>query len=136
VIDEGFAFPTGGRIGEDVIAWCDLAARYVFLGIDEPLSVVEWSAGSAALNLDKQIIGKNGMLDVLSAHELHGKQTAQLNRLAGALHFIALRKAGAEGPIEPEALTVESPSMAGAWSLDGAIPMNQFGYTSYRAFTQ
>ena len=89
VADEGFVFPTESRIGEDVLAWIDLATRYLVLGIDEPLSIVEWSSSSAALSAEKQTIGLSNLISVLSEHKLHSLQKLQIDGLRGALSRIA-----------------------------------------------
>jgi glycosyltransferase involved in cell wall biosynthesis len=131
VVDAGFAFPSGGRIGEDVLAWADLAARYVLLGIDEPLSIVEWASQSAALDLDKQIVGMNGMLDVLSAHPLHGRYKDELHRLELALGYIIGRWSADRGAAEPPQISLDSPANAGAWALDASVPLEHHGYLSF-----
>lgn len=81
ILDEGFAFPAEYRIGEDLLAWIDLSTKYLLLGIDEPLSVIEWAETSAALSLEEQILGLTDVLKLLSNHPIHGKHTLQLKEL-------------------------------------------------------
>jgi len=57
VVDEGFLFPTDSQMGEDVLSWIWIAQRHEVLGINEPLTIVEWSSGSAAINLEKSVRG-------------------------------------------------------------------------------
>lgn len=89
IVDEGFAFPAGCQLGEDVLAWIDLTAKYLLLGIDEPLSVVEWSDTSAAMSLDKQIRGITAMIAIIQSHPIHGKHLSQLESLRAHLADLA-----------------------------------------------
>jgi len=81
VIDEGLAFPVENRLGEDVHYWIDLTMRYAPLGIDEPLSIVEWSEGSAALNQVKQIIGLRAYIEALQNHPIHCRYDSLIERV-------------------------------------------------------
>lgn len=128
VVDAGFSFPTGERIGEDVLAWADLASRYLLLGIDEPLSVVGWSAGSAALNIEKQLVGLSGIHHMLSAHPLHGKYALELARLKALLtrySFLWRDARNVEGGMERAAREASNV----AWELDQAFKPELLGRT-------
>ncbi|EUC14722.1 glycosyltransferase family 2 protein [Paraburkholderia hospita] len=89
IVDGGFIFPIGSRIGEDILAWIDLATKYLVLGIDEPLSVIEVSATSAALSSEKQALGFTNMISALATHPFHSKHVHQIDVLRHALHSIA-----------------------------------------------
>lgn len=91
IIDEGFCFPVHTLIGEDVLAWVDLAMKYLLLGIDEPLSVVEWSHTSAALCQKKQAFAYAHLLPLFEQHPVHGRYVYQINEVRGALNQIAHR---------------------------------------------
>lgn len=121
VIDEGFSFPAGYRLGEDVLAWIDLGAKYLLLGIDEPLSVVEWAPTSAALSLEKQILGINGALELLASHPIHGKHTDQLARLRNYLDNTL-----AESAANPAA-DWSDPIVAHAWNTPTGVPFQAIG---------
>lgn len=81
VIAQGFRFPTETRVSEDVMGWIFLAQRYPFLGITEPLSIVEWAHSSAAINVEKSITGMSFVLDRLVKDEIHSRFTEELARL-------------------------------------------------------
>ncbi len=85
LVDGGFAFPVEVRVGEDILAWIDLAMRYTLLGIDEPLSVVEWSDSSAVLNQDAHVRALSGMIAALERHPVHRSQSAEIARLHQAV---------------------------------------------------
>lgn len=121
IVDEGFAFPAGFRLGEDLLAWIDLGAKYLLLGIDEPLSVVEWAPTSAALSLDKQVHGINGALDLLSNHPVHGKHLAQLARLRGYLDATLADHAAKPG------VDWSEPIVEHAWSSPAGVPFQAIG---------
>ena len=81
VIDEGHTFPVENRLGEDVLIWTDLAMRYSPLCIDEPLSIVEWSDGSAALNQAKQLAGLQACIEALRNHPIHRRYDSLIQQL-------------------------------------------------------
>ncbi len=89
ILDGGFGFPTGVQIGEDVLLWIDLAARYLLLGVDEPLSIVEWSDTSAALSQERQALGLSNMIEALENHPVHRRQVEQIGFLRRARMVIA-----------------------------------------------
>ncbi len=89
LVDEGFAFPIVARTGEDVIAWINLAQRCQLLGLDEPLSVVEWSHTSAALDIFKQIIMLGALVDALERDPAHRMHIEEIGKLRAALRSIA-----------------------------------------------
>jgi glycosyltransferase involved in cell wall biosynthesis len=89
LIDEGFAFPCELRVGEDMLAWIDLALRYALLGIDEPLSIVEWMASGAALSRAKEVVRLSEVVEALRRHPLHKGHTGEIDRLAQAIRDIA-----------------------------------------------
>lgn len=126
VVDAGFAFPTGERIGEDVAAWADLASRYMLLGIDEPLSVVSWSAGSAALNIEKQLVGLSGIYHMLSRDPLHSRYKLELARLKALLNrysFLWRDARDMQGGMERAAREASNV----AWELDQAFEPRLLG---------
>lgn len=91
IVASGFEFPDGSRISEDVMAWIDLAMRHEILGIDEPLSIVEWSDTSAALHPDKVVLGLMNTLASLRESSSHGRHTEQIASLARSLRYITNR---------------------------------------------
>ena len=100
LVDEGLAFPTGTRVGEDLLTWIELAMRYKLLGIDEPLSIVEWSDESAALQTGKQVLGFSGMIELLARHPVHHRHATEIERLRQAIRMIARDWVAADRSIE------------------------------------
>jgi glycosyltransferase involved in cell wall biosynthesis len=84
LVSEGFAFPVDSHLGEDVLSWIWVAQRHEVLGVPEPLSIVEWSTTSAAINLDKSVAGLSFVLHRLKVdplHSSHTDETGSLDRL-------------------------------------------------------
>lgn len=71
VLAGGFKFPTGMALGEDILAWLDVLARHEILGIDEALTVVEWSSSTAAINILKGLTGIQAMAKLFREHPVH-----------------------------------------------------------------
>jgi glycosyltransferase involved in cell wall biosynthesis len=91
ILTEGFEFPTQSPIGEDVVAWIDLAMRHAILGIDEPLSVVEWSPTTTALSCEKMIIGLSYILASVQEHPIHRRQVGEIVKLKASVRQTAHR---------------------------------------------
>lgn len=93
----GFAFPTGMHLGEDIMAWLDVLTRHDILGIDEPLTVVEWSSSTAAINIRKGLNGIQSMAAAFREHPVHQLHETHILPLDAAV--VELQKqadAGAE----------------------------------------
>ena len=73
LVARGFAFPTDTHLGEDVLSWFWVALRHDVLGIDEPLTVVEWSSSSAAINVRKGIRALTHLIDTLEDDPVHSR---------------------------------------------------------------
>ncbi len=99
VVDAGFEFSTTLQIAEDVLAWIELSMRHGVLGIDEPLSIVEWSETSGALQPEKTILGLMNMLSKMHENPLHNRHTEQIASLAHTLQDVARRS-----KVDPKAL--------------------------------
>src|SRR5205807_4684654 len=84
LIDAGYQFPAL-YIGEDTLLWIDLAERYELFGIDEPLSIVEWSETTAAVNQARSVEGLENYLAALRAHPVHSTRRAQIDAIADVL---------------------------------------------------
>ena len=74
LIAEGFRFIQEIRMSEDVLAWIDSAARHPVLGLDDALSIVEWSDQSAALDAAKSLQGARAQLRYLQSDLLHANE--------------------------------------------------------------
>jgi glycosyltransferase involved in cell wall biosynthesis/tetratricopeptide (TPR) repeat protein len=86
--EEGYLFAEAFRIGEDCLLWIDIAHRYPVLGIDMPLTTVEWSDTTAAVSLSRSIEGTSNILDVLSASIPHADHVTEIAELTGALSHL------------------------------------------------
>lgn len=120
VLDEGFTFPTGTQIGEDVLLWIDLAMRYLLLGVDEPLSIVEWSDSSAALSQSRQAHGLSNLIDALENHPLHSRHKEPIEALRRARAAIAREWVAADRQFN-ERRTLDTHVIA-AWATNQTVP--------------
>lgn len=82
---ESFLFPETLAVDEDALLWIDIAARHDLLGIDEPLTIVEWLRDSTALDLDKNIARLSRLLGALAGHPVHSRHTSELAVLRSTL---------------------------------------------------
>ena len=55
ILAQGFEFPTDMTLGVDALSWIWVAQRHKILGIEEPLSVIEWDANSVPFNVSKAL---------------------------------------------------------------------------------
>lgn len=98
VVAAGFEFPIGPHVAEDVVAWIGLSLRHEVLGIDEPLSVVEWSETSAALDPHKVVLGLMNILASVREDPVHSRHTQILGNLTRSLQY-----ATKQCKVDPEA---------------------------------
>lgn len=85
LVSEGFSFPTDTDLAEDVLSWVWVAQRHEFLGIDEPLTIVEWSSGSAALNIGKAVRGVAQLTGRLRGDVMHSRYVTEITELEKSL---------------------------------------------------
>ena len=91
VFASGFEFPTGSPARENVMAWIELAMRHEILGINELLSLVEWSETSDALSPENTILGLMNVLARVCANPLHSRHTQAIGDLTRDLHDVTKR---------------------------------------------
>jgi glycosyltransferase involved in cell wall biosynthesis len=89
IVSSGFEFPTKFQAAEDVLAWIELAARFELLGIDEPLSIVEWHPTSASLSLEKSVVRRMNILAYVSEDPMHARHAGQIETLRQSLRSLA-----------------------------------------------
>ena len=87
LIAEGFRFAEKVKLGEDALCWMDIASKYLIFGIDDPLSIVEWSDTSAAIDLTKCIDGISEIANCLSKHPIYRRYSKQVGLLRSAVLF-------------------------------------------------
>jgi glycosyltransferase involved in cell wall biosynthesis len=100
LVDGGFTFPIELRIGDDMLAWIDLATCYKLLGIDEPLSIVTWADACAALDPAEQVLSLSCLTETLQRHPIHYRYYAEIETLRQATRAIARRWVAADRQIE------------------------------------
>ncbi|CAO4146843.1 glycosyltransferase family 2 protein [Methylorubrum extorquens] len=96
IVGEGFAFPTNTALGEDILMWTSIVQGYLLLGIDDPLTVVEWSDGSAAVNIKKGSRGIDHMVETFRSHPAFSRYSKEIDVLAVAGSLFRDRKAKGE----------------------------------------
>jgi hypothetical protein len=91
----GFRFSDSAQLAEDTILWTEIASNHPVLGIDVPLSVVEWSDASAAINLDKQALALKAIYGCYTNHPIFGLFPDQLQKLQSAIESVeSLQQSG------------------------------------------
>ncbi len=81
----GLKFPTDAKLCEDVQTWIWVAARYPILGINLPLSTVNWRDNSGALNLEKGINGIGYLLKEIYKDPIYNKENQEYEKLNNLL---------------------------------------------------
>ncbi|HME22876.1 MAG TPA: hypothetical protein VKI44_16330 [Acetobacteraceae bacterium] len=91
LVSAGFEFPESYRVCEDVLAYINLARTHAVLGIPEPLSIVEWSTTSAAIDLEQSLLGLSNIVNAMEQDQEHRHNTAQISALKSAIVGVAQR---------------------------------------------
>jgi len=81
VWSEELRFPEEIRIGEDVVLWIRLAARYGLQGIDRPLSIVRTTKSSSAYDREKQVIGIGNIIAAVEGDPVLARHVGEITRL-------------------------------------------------------
>jgi glycosyltransferase involved in cell wall biosynthesis len=81
LVAEGYRFPSGYKLGEDVILWTTIAQRHEILGLEEPLSDLEWDIDTAAINKVKMQRGCQALIDYFKKDPVHSRYTFQISNL-------------------------------------------------------
>jgi hypothetical protein len=68
-----------------------VAQNYEIHGIDEPLSIIEWSDTSAALRVDKQVRGLRFLLAQVRANSCHSRAFREIRMLETTLRGLEER---------------------------------------------
>jgi glycosyltransferase involved in cell wall biosynthesis len=93
LFDKGYQFPETVRVGEDCLLWIEIARNHRVLGIDQPMTTVEWSDSTAAISLSRSIEGIRTILDALSLSKRHGENAFQIATLTATLSHLKKREA-------------------------------------------
>jgi glycosyltransferase involved in cell wall biosynthesis len=81
--EEEFRFPEDLRVGEDVVLWIRIAARYGLVGLDAALSVIRTTPSAAARDVSTQARGFESIHRALAADaKINVEAVPQLSRLA------------------------------------------------------
>lgn len=102
IVAEGFMFSEEVNSGEGVLNWIEIAARHELLGIDEPLSFIEWSDRSVAVNATERVTMLCSLINSLEGHAVHKRHDAEIAELRRAIHELAsIRKPGLPARSDP-----------------------------------
>lgn len=74
-------FPEIGHLGSDTLLWVDVARDHEILGIDEPLTVVEWSDRSAAMDVSKLIVGITAIRDAYASDPFYARFSTEISTM-------------------------------------------------------
>lgn len=85
LVQNGFRFPEHARIGEDCLLWISVAREHEIHGLDLPLTVVEWSDTSAAINLPRSIQGLRSIRDALGKEVRSRAERSELKKIDRAI---------------------------------------------------
>ena len=94
LVEDGYIFPECIRIGEDCLLWLDIASKNPVLGIDIPMTTVELSDTSAAINLSRSIEGIRNIRDAVLASRLHSEHVSMTAQLTAAVAYLEKIQAG------------------------------------------
>ena len=98
----GALFPSDMRLSEDTLVWINLAARYDLLGIDQPLTIMEWTDTTAAICLEKTWKGLHALIDALTSDPIHSRHPEHIANLRTTLETV--REALAGGSVNEQLL--------------------------------
>ena len=87
----GFRYSELFDLGADSVLWAAIAREYPILGIDVPLTVIEWSDDTAAVSLHKQSIGLKAVRDAYVGDPIFARFTSEIAILAGAIEEMESR---------------------------------------------
>jgi glycosyltransferase involved in cell wall biosynthesis len=87
----GFRFSERYDLGADTVLWATIAREHRILGIDVPLTVIEWSDDTAAINLRKQRLGLKLIHDSYLADPVFAEFPKEIARLSTAMAAIDAR---------------------------------------------
>ena len=88
----GFRYSELFDLGADSVLWAAIAREYPILGIDVPLTVIEWSDDTAAVSLHKQSIGLKAVRDAYVGDPIFARFTSEIAILAGAIEEMESRR--------------------------------------------
>ena len=91
IVAAGFRYSEQFDLGADSVLWAAIAREYPILGIDVPLTVIEWSDDTAAINLHKQSIGLKAVRDAYVDDPVFARFTSEIAILADAIENIESR---------------------------------------------
>ena len=104
LVDAGFAFPEDAAAGAASL-WISVCREHEILGVDEMLSVIEWSSASDMINIEKSIAARRSLIVELMKDKLHNRQIVAIGRLASRhqnlLKLVAAETKGRAQPSQP-----------------------------------
>ncbi|MBV8397562.1 MAG: glycosyltransferase [Acetobacteraceae bacterium] len=85
LFQQGFRFPADIQVGEDVILWIRIAARYKLTHLDRPLTIVRTSRNSSNFKTEKQLLGLRNIVGAVERDPVIRVHSKELNQLKAAL---------------------------------------------------
>lgn len=85
-------FSLAFHIGEDVCLWIDLSYKYKLVGIDIPLTLVRIGNSTAAINIDKQLIGLSNIIKHIESNELYTQYAQYITKIKTYSHNLTLQE--------------------------------------------
>jgi hypothetical protein len=82
LVDAGYMSDADCGCGDDIMRWITIAQSHELLGIDEPLSVVQWSNSCAAINLEHGLHATARVLEEIASHPVHSRHHAEVRARA------------------------------------------------------
>jgi hypothetical protein len=94
LFQQGFRFPADIQVGEDVILWIRIAARYKLTHLDRPLTIVRASKNSSNFKTEKQLLGLRNIVGAVESDPVTRVHSKELDQLKAALAVTERRAEG------------------------------------------
>jgi glycosyltransferase involved in cell wall biosynthesis len=82
LVDAGYMFGSDIERGEDTMLWISIAQEHQLLGIEEPMSLLQWSSACAAIDLEHSLAATARVLEEVGSHPIHSRHGDQIRTLA------------------------------------------------------
>jgi glycosyltransferase involved in cell wall biosynthesis len=113
IVAAGFRYSEQYDLGADSVLWAMISRDYPILGIDAPLTVIEWSDDTAAISLRKQRLGLQAVHEAYVGDPVSAKFTGEIATLAVSIENLELQ--------------LHRAARGGAGGLNDSLLMNAFG---------
>lgn len=100
IVDAGCLWSCESGISRGVPTWIDLAMRYMLLGLDEPLTIADWTRNSVTLNPAGHIARLTQTIEEIDRHPIHRRYTSHTEKLRETIRASARQWVAAGRQIE------------------------------------